>query len=714
MKKWIICAGSFPDEKFIRCAEDNSEKNDLADVSGIAYSGGPLSQWWSSTKLVFDLAGMEIAPQLPLLYNHCNDPEYRLGQISAAIDGKTIKISGGVDKATERGKFIVEAGKKFQWQLSIGAEILAMEDVSPEDTRTINGREFAGPFIHVKKSHLREVSVCAVGADPEASMRIAASLNINPVLAKTNHQQEEKNMNENFKKFLRLKYKLGEADEAAIKAHLAKIGSTLEAEEAEFNKKATEPAAPETKPAPVQAAAPQPAPASVSDERIAAIVARQLAAKEQAENDRKAGIVAACGEDFATFAAEAINSGYSVQETTRIVAALKAHATKTPTAGVNIISANQPEINAKVLEAALCFNQGIDEKTITASFSDQVVEAGNKYRGITLKELLRFCARMEGKTISPTFDNYTIAAAFSTVSLPGILGNVANKKLLQAFNAQPIIATRLCRAGDLADFKESERYRLTDVGDLEIVPDGGEIKHGSVSEEKAVNQLSTYGKMFVLTRQMIYNDDLGAFLAIPEGMGQRAARKIDQLFHARLLSNPTFTDGAALFSATHGNYTTGTTGALSLDSLKAARNKFLLAKDSDGNPINVLPKFLFVPSCLDSLANELVISPTVVGGSTATPAFNVLSKYGLEVVSSPYLQIGVGGQAGSSTGWYLFGDPAQIDTFEIGYLQGRRVPVVEQGAVDFNTLGIAFRVVYDLGVREQAYQGMTFNTGVVA
>ena len=60
----------------------------------------------------------------------------------------------------------------------------------------------------------------------------------------------------------------------------------------------------------------------------------------------------------------------------------------------------------------------------------------------------------------------------------------------------------------------------------------------------------------------------------------------------------------------------------------------------------------------------------------------------------------------------LTGDPAQIDTFEIGYLQGRRVPVVEQGAVDFTNLGLGFRVVYDLGVREQAYQGMVFNKGV--
>ncbi len=48
-------------------------------------------------------------------------------------------------------------------------------------------------------------------------------------------------------------------------------------------------------------------------------------------------------------------------------------------------------------------------------------------------------------------------AAFSTVPLPGILNKVANKKLLKALQAQPVIATRLCSEGELNDFKESER-----------------------------------------------------------------------------------------------------------------------------------------------------------------------------------------------------------------------------------------------------------------
>ena len=688
MTKKILAAGL--DNNYIQCAAEKASGNDLANVSGVAYSGGPVSQWWSRLKLIIDLEGMSVASQLPLLYNHQNDPEYRLGEISAAIEQQQIVIAGGVDKSTERGKFITEAGKKFDWQLSIGAEILAVEEVAPDDVRSINGREFAGPFLHVKKSFLREVSVCAVGADPDTSLQIAASLNItsNP---KTQNEGK-KIMEKSLLKFIQLRYELGDADESAVKAHLTKIGRTVEAEMADFQASKQDQG-------------------NLSEAQISAIVERQLQAKATAENERRTGIIAACGEEYRALAEEAITAGYSVVETSKIVAALKKHSASVPAAGPNVIVSSNPALNAQVLEAAVCFNQGISEKTIVASYPEQVVEAGNKYRGITLKELIRLTAEIEGLNVSPTFGNDTIKAAFSTVSLPGILGNVANKKALQSFQAQPVIATRLCRAGDLADFKTSERYRLTDVGDLEPVADAGEIKNGTMKEDKAINQLDTYGKIFTITRKMIYNDDLGAFLTIPEAMGQRAARKIDQLFHARLLANPVFTDGKTLFHSDHSNYLTGSASALSLDALKAAYTKFLQAKDSAGMPICIAPKYLFVPSELDAFARELTIAQGVVGGSNVIPDANVASKLNLEVISSPYLSASVFNGA-SSTGWYLFGDPAQIDTFEIGYLQGRRVPTVEHGNTDFNTLGMSFRVVFDLGVREQAYQGIVFNKGV--
>ena len=65
----------------------------------------------------------------------------------------------------------------------------------------------------------------------------------------------------------------------------------------------------------------------------------------------------------------------------------------------------------------------------------------------------------------------------------------------------------------------------------------------------------------------------------------------------------------------------------------------------------------------------------------------------------------------SDTGWYLFANPTQCDTFEIGYFQGRRTPTVEHGDTDYNTLGMYFRCYFDFGVREQDHRGMVFFKG---
>ena len=39
-------------------------------------------------------------------------------------------------------------------------------------------------------------------------------------------------------------------------------------------------------------------------------------------------------------------------------------------------------------------------------------------------------------------------------------------------------------------------------------------------------------------------------------------------------------------------------------------------------------------------------------------------------------------EGASQTGWYLFGDPKTIDTWEIGFLKGKRTPTVERGETD--------------------------------
>ena len=180
---------------------------------------------------------------------------------------------------------------------------------------------------------------------------------------------------------------------------------------------------------------------------------------------------------------------------------------------------------------------------------------------------------------------------------------------------------------------------------------------------------------------MIINDDLGAFLKVPTAMGNRAARLVDQLFFKRLLQNPTGVDGKALFCRDHKNLLSGANSALSADSLKKAIQLFTDQVDSDGQPINVEPSILLVPTSLKFLAAELTQGTTLImsGGAdnVVRPAINVLADENLKIVSSPYLSNSK--YAGSSeAAWYFFGKPGVVDTFEIGYLKGKRTPTVER------------------------------------
>lgn len=623
-----------------------------AKISGVAYSGGAIRQGWNPDPVVVDLAGMTVPAKVPLIRDHSHwNTDNRLGNVTARKTARGIEIEGEIVSGTESAREIVRQGKLgADWQLSIGAEITAAERVI-QGTRTVNGRTFQAPFILATKTTLREVSVVAVGADRSTNLHVAAAFTPTP----------------------NLHIKMEEKDTKPVEA-----------------------AAPTAPAAPAPAPEAKPAAADIEAAAVAAV---------KAERERVSAISAACGGEFPEIQAKAVAEGWTIEATNAaLVSALRKRG-PAPAPAVAVKAAAPTE---KVLAAALAITAGIDEADLAkgGSEAEKAVEAAAKYAGIGLRDVVRECVRAAGGTPGVTMDNETIRAAFSTVALPGILSDVANKKLLAAYKAQPIIAEKLCAKADLNDFKVADRYRLTDVGDLEQVAPDGKIKHGSLGEEKATNKLETYAKMFSLTRQMIYNDDLGAFLRVPAYMGGRAARKVDQLFFTRLQANPTQADGKALFHADHGNFLTGTTSALQLSSLKKAVEAFRKQKDADGQPINVMPKFLLVPADLEIDAEEIVNGlQVVVAGSTdvARPAFNALSRYGLQVVGSPYLA--------SATGWYLFAEPATLPAFEIGYLRGKRAPTVERGNVDFDELGISWRVYFDVGVREQDTRGMVFAKG---
>ena len=619
-------------------------------VKGVAYSGGKMRLFGWSRPVIVDMAGMSIPESVPLLANHENHTLGRVGLVAVSAVDNHLEIAGEIVGEGDLANAIVSQGKAGADWQLSIGAEVEAAELVQDGKRTINGIEHDAPFYHVTKSTLREVSVVAVGADKATHMKVTASLEL-----KGNSIMEPQKTN------------------------------------------------PETPAKTVEAAAPQVDAKAVADAAV------------KAERERVGMIKGVCNGEFPEIEAKAINEGWGKEQVNEAV--LAAYRAKQPTTDVNITIKKEPTMNAKHLEAALSLRAGISGDTLAKEMGDEVVEAAQRDMDMPLRAVLGECMRIEGMSVPRSFDNDAIKAAFSTVSLPGILSNVANKKLLQAYNAQPIIATKLCTTGDLTDFKENQRFRLTDVGDLQPIGADGEIKDSALTEESAKNQLDTYAKKFCLTRKMIINDDLGAFLKVPTAMGNRAARLVDQLFFKRLMANPTCVDGKPLFGRDHKNLLSGANSALSADSLKKAIQMFIDQTDADGQPISVEPSILLVPTALKHLAIELTRGATLMmsGGpdNTIRPAINVLADENLSIVSSPYL-----GNKNypnfSEASWYLFGKPGTVDTFEIGYLKGKRTPTVERGDLDFNVLGVWFRVYFDIGIREQDHRGMVKATGSAA
>ena len=96
---------------------------------------------------------------------------------SAAVRNNVLEITGEIVSDSKDAADIIAQGKAgADWQLSIGADVKECELV--KGSREVNGQEVEGPFYHIKKSTLREVSVVAVGADAHTNMKVNAKFNL--------------------------------------------------------------------------------------------------------------------------------------------------------------------------------------------------------------------------------------------------------------------------------------------------------------------------------------------------------------------------------------------------------------------------------------------------------------------------------------------------------------------------------------------------------
>lgn len=325
----------------------------------------------------------------------------------------------------------------------------------------------------------------------------------------------------------------------------------------------------------------------------------------------------------------------------------------------------------------------------------------NELRGHSMVELARESLQREG--LQANFgDNMELArqAINSTSTFPAIMANLANKSVMVGFNEAETTYQIWAGKGSNRDFKEAARVALSEAGNLELVPEGGQFPHDSLGEASARTKVATYGKLFSLTRQAIINDDLGLFSKIATKYGSAAKRLVNKMVYAQLTGNVKMQDGVALFDSKHGNVA-GTGEALSVKAIAKAITAMRRQKGITGDAtLNITPKYLVVPPELEVTAYQIVNSTAAVDGANS----GVVNPYkGRFVVVAD-------AELTDPDAWYLVADASQHDTIEVTYLNGVETPRLEtrQG---FDVDGIEYKVAFDCGVSALDFRGVFKNAG---
>lgn len=332
------------------------------------------------------------------------------------------------------------------------------------------------------------------------------------------------------------------------------------------------------------------------------------------------------------------------------------------------------------------------------------MDAGNQFRGMRLTEIAKLCLERGGFSAKGLDEREMVKRAFtqSTSDFPILLETAMHKTLLNAYTSAPDTWTRFCSVGSVTDFRAHNRYRIGSFGNLDVVNELAEFKNKSIPDgERSSITATTKGNIINVSRQVIINDDLGAFINLSQMLGRAARRTIEADVYALLASNPILYDGIAMFHASHGNLA-GTGTVVSVVALEAARQTMAVQQDIGGQDyLDVRPAIWLggmAAGGLARVANEAQYDPDTIN-KLQTP--NRVRGLFRDVIDTPRI---------SGTEWYMFADPSDAPTIEVAFLNGEQAPFLDN-QLGFDVDGMQWKVRLDYGVAGIDYRGAYRNPG---
>ncbi len=331
----------------------------------------------------------------------------------------------------------------------------------------------------------------------------------------------------------------------------------------------------------------------------------------------------------------------------------------------------------------------------------QLSEPARRYAYATPVDMAKDLLSLRGEStmgLSPA--SLVTRALHTTSDFPIILGDTVGRVLRDSYQAAPSGIRQLGRQTSARDFRSVNKIMLGEAPLLEKLNEHGEIKAGTMAEAREAYKVETWARKIGITRQVLVNDDLGAFSDLARRMGQAAAeteaRILVNLLEANSGNGPKLSDGKTLFHADHGNKA-GTGAAISDGTLSAARLALRTQKGIEDRTIRVTPRYLLVPPALETEAEKWLATVSPAKAADVNPFAGSLS-----LVVEPRLT--------SAARWYVTADPGEIDGLEFAYLSGNEGPQVESKS-GWDVDGVEIRVILDFGAGFLDHRGWFANAG---
>lgn len=435
--------------------------------------------------------------------------------------------------------------------------------------------------------------------------------------------------------------------------------------------------------------------------------------ERQRQADIRSAVRALPEAEREKFAQELIEKGATVEEA-RAKVLDKLAGAQTEIRNTVRIETEEDERDKWVRGAEAWLLQKAGVAPLVAKHTGQRAADPGEFRGLSLLDLARESLARSGVNVRG-MDKMAIAGMAlvrggyitqSTSDFAVVLENVMHKTLQAAYATQQDTWSRFCKRGTVSDFRPHPRYRMGLFGKLDKLTENGEFKNKAISDaEKAVIQAGTVGNIINLSRQMIVNDDMGAFSDLATKLGRAARLSVEIDVYDMLKSNggmgPILSDGKTLFHVDHGNIAS-TAGAPSVATFDNVRVTMAQQKDPWGNEfLDLRPAVWLGPLGLDGEAR--VVNDAQYDPDTANKLQRPNKSRGIfaDIVGTPRL---------SGAAWFAFADPNVAPVLEVAFLDGQETPVLESQE-GWRIDGIEWRVRFDYGVAGVDFRGAVRNAG---